>query len=333
MNTENQESGAFDVDALKSEGFSDEEITEITAEPAAQEPPVADAGTEGEGEPAAEGEAEKEGEKNPASDPNRPDGFVPLAALKESRANAKRLEEEVRQFRQYATEINQKLAAQQQVQQPNQNELPNKDEDPFGYTDGKLSSLEERLAAFEKHQQQSQQAQQVERQWQQLEQSAANEFNAQAAEDPEYNDAGQFVEAALQHEWQHLYSNRVPYEQYKQMVYRQNIQYARQNQIPIGEWIKQLATTRGWHPGLRAEYEARQKQEQTQQPDEKVKAAEEKIDKLAQAQAANMTLGKGASGGSGEPSLASIAKMSGEELERLASTNPELFNKIAQMSD
>lgn len=312
MTTENKE---YDATGLSSDEIAILEGTET--ETAVEETPKAaenpDTGT-------IEAEkAETDGD-NPAADPTRPDKFVPYQALKAERERAKELEKRADEAMKWQRAIAEKLAEAranpQQQEQPKEH-VPNRDEDPIGY----IEYMDKRLAAIEQERQQIEQQNTVERQWQEFEQDVNREITQAMAEEPTYGEAMEFVNRALAFEWQKLYQHTgLPLEQYARDIKRQHAAYARQNRIPIAQYVRNVAEARGYVPGILSQ------KAEAAQPDN---AAAAKIDAIADAQSKNRTLGKNSSGIKSDFTLEDLASMSGAELERFAAKNPELFDRIA----
>lgn len=328
MNEDNRKGVDYDPEGLSEDEIAildggEDEGPEETPAPEAEQPEVS-----AETPPETAKEA-PEGTKNPAADPARPDGFVPLQALKAEREKAKALETELAEFRNWQRQIAERLtAARQEQAQPEEPQVPDWDNDPFA----RMQHVEKRLDKYEEARKQEAQAKEQENQWVQFERDVEREFNETAQTDPDLPDAWAFINHALQHEFRTIHSRTgIEWKDFQRQSIRNHMAYARQNRIPIGEYVKTIAQTRMWRPGLMREMQAKAQQGQ-QQPAQAQRpannAATAKIDALAKAQETNKTLGKGTSGGGGEMTLESLEAMSGAELEKFAARNPELFERL-----
>jgi hypothetical protein len=275
------------------------------------------------------GEDTAEEEESPSSG-KPPKGFVPHAALHQTRLELKEAKEQLQRFQEFQRDIATKLAeARAQAQQPQQQEapqpeeIPDENEDPMAL----LAWAKKELLARKEQEQRQQQMSEQERRIQEFSADVAREFDTQAAADPDAQESFQFLQAALQHEWKTVHAplRKISFEDFQRKMILDHSAYARQNRIPIANYVKNLAAARGWSPGL-----LKKLQEQQQQAPADDGALEKQIaqvEKVAKAQSTNVSLGKSSSGDS-ELTLASLAKMSGAELEKLAEKNPALFEKL-----
>lgn len=312
------------------EGLTEDEIAILEGKdvenPVTDIPPEPEKETEAKAETDLEKDNAEDGDEpvNPAANPDRPDGYVPHQALKAEREKARKAEQELAENRRLVAQIAEKLAEQRsqvnQQAEPEAPAMPSADEDPIGA----IQYLMKKLEGVEQQSQAQQEAQAQEQAWTRFEQDVNREFSQAAQSDPDVAEAMQFLNHAIALEYQKVYANSgVPWQQFQRDMIRQHSAYARNNGIPIGEYIKHVAESRFWRPGI---LKNAQQQPQAGNPD--MAKASAKIDAIAAAQDANKTLGKGTSGGGGEITLETLANMSGEELEILAGRNPELFAKF-----
>jgi hypothetical protein len=260
-----------------------------------------------------------------------PKGFVPHAALHQTRLQLKEANERLQEYQRFQQEIASKLAsaaAQQQApqkqqveQQEDPNAIPNEDEDPMGFIKWAKKQLLDRQEQDQRVRQMSEQEQRI----QEFRVDVAREFDTQAAADPDAQEGFSFLQAALKHEWDTVHApiGKVPFEQFQSAIIMQHAQYARANRIPIAKYVKNLAAARGWQPGLLAQLQ----QKHATPSNDGLSKQMEQVEKVAKAQNVNVSLGKSSSGDS-ELTLESLAKMSGAQLEKLAAKNPALFEKL-----
>ena len=273
-----------------------------------------------------EGEQAGEQEEKPNPAETAPDGHVPLGALKEARETIKGLRNELGQYRSWQQQIADKLADQRAQGSSQQDQdapaIPNEDDDPIGALKYLKEQLQRREQQEEQARQQEQQRTQEQQQFQQMFNAVDTEFSAAAQQDPSVNEAYEFARESYGRELDALgYAPQQKEQQLLNFVYgfAQNYaQVAAARGVSIGDYVKAIAGSRGWQ----------QTKLQGQGEQGKVaETADDKINRQKQAMEAGKTL-SGGGAGNGETTIQDLANMSGEELEKLAASDPELFAKF-----
>ena len=269
-------------------------------------------------------EADKNKKPDPANDPQRPDGYVPYQALRDSRNELKQMQEQNQQLRGLIEQINERLFAKPEPEPEEPKDFLTDPEGAYGQAMKTIETLSQRLANLEQGEQQKVQQTQQQKQIHDFRMDVAREYEEQAAGDPEINDAWDFMDMAITREYQSAYADSgINLTDYKQRITNSQAQYARKNGIPVGQHVKNLARARGWSEGMMANFRAEQNGEVRRNPQ-----LEQKAQRLAQAQRTNKSLGGSGTGGDPEVTLETLGKMSGPQLERFVAMNPKLVEKL-----
>lgn len=312
-------------------GLSDDELKIISGGEGGDEEDTDEDSSEEQFKAVSGEDTGEEGERpiNPAADPNRKPGFVPHAALHQTRLELKAAQEQLKKFQDLQAQITQTLLAERQkkVEPEEQKEAgpPDENENPFEALRWATQKLRELEAKEAQQKQMTEQEQQIYN----FRMDVAREFDESAKSEPEVSDAFQYLQAALKYEYDNVFAQTgIPYEKYQQDVITEHSMFARRNNIPIAKYVRSLATARGWSPELRA-----QLTKQNGKTGEKSLEAEiAKIEKVAKAQDTNVSLGKASGAGEPEVTLESLARMTGDQLEKLVEKNPKLFERLTGIS-
>lgn len=292
-----------DVAALLDEGLTESEIAEING---AEDEASSDTEVEEKAEPQEESAKEQA---------KPPDGYVPHGALHAEREQHKQTRSELARLRQAQEVIAERLKAMPQASEP-EKALPSPD-DPIARLNQLYDWMEEQRTAGVQQQQQNQQQQARQETLDAADLEYRNAVASDASVETAYN--------ALLESFNREYSvyNLPPQEAQKQMqaAVIEHVEYAQANGIPIGDYIKSLATARGWAPDNPTPSGPKSERQN------KIKEAGSKIDKIAAAQDTHKTLSSG-DGGEGEVTFETLSKMSGEALEQFAAQNPDLFDQL-----
>lgn len=312
---------AEDEAAISGGEFTEEEIAQLRGQPDKKEEAEA---TPGEGAEEAPKAAQEGAEKS-----DKPESrTVPIQALHEARSELKTLREEIGKFKEWQNAIAQRLieqrSQQERAEQEAQNQIPDENQDPIAalnWTKHQLMEMQRREEERAQHQQQAYQQQQHIRQTVERADTVVNEAIRQ---DPVVADAMLFATQALREEVLRLKSrNAWTHEQaeaaYREAVYNYAVS-APSTPEEMREHVFRNARYWGWTP-----------QQQAAQSDAAKGPTDaiQKLERLQSAVNASKTLSGGGAANGGEMTLADLEGMTGEELERFASANPDLFDKIA----
>lgn len=184
------------------EGMSAEEITALQTyeqAPTAEDPAATP-------EAPAEQQAQAEGQQPDAQKPED-QRTVDVRALQEARAEARAAREESARIRDERIRLEERLdilnkAIQAQNQPQQQRQAPSKDEDPLGYYDHQLQTLEQRLAKADEMEAQRVKAAQAEQQYNDMTARAGSYLQQAAAVNPQVDEALNFAFDGLRQEIQ-----------------------------------------------------------------------------------------------------------------------------------
>lgn len=190
---------------------------------------------------AAEAEPAKSEPAKPADEPK----MVDVRALQEARAEAREARERAAVMEQRWNDF---LATQNKpkVEEP---AIPKWDDDPVTagqWTQDQLLAMRQEQADRQREQEEAtRQSQEQER----ILGEAAAEFQASAQSDPSVKEAYEALVGSFRREAE-FYPGMTPQQRqaYMTQTEMQHIAYARQNRIPLNEYIKGLASARGWNP-------------------------------------------------------------------------------------
>lgn len=256
---------------------------------------------------AQEGAETGEDKPNPAE--RAPDGYVPIGALQEARA-------ELKEFKAWQRQIAEKLAErrEQPKEEKPEEQVPGWDDDPFA----RMQHVEKRLDEFQnasKQQTEEQQKAQAEFEQamqivQQADTKLVEEFNNDPQLETAFNHAREKIIGSLQA--QGYYGPKL-----NQAVQQQTINLSKAAlgwPGGVADYVRRVAAFHGWSP-------------QAANPDPNPGEAAEKVARIADAVDKNKTLKGG--GSKGELTLEDLAQMDGEELEKLIGKDDELFARLA----
>lgn len=307
-------------------------------------PDKIDADIEGEtddGRPAKKkAKAEAKPEEKPETKPEN-ERQVNYGALAAERAERRKAEQRIAEIEKASAEKNARLEeklnylaqAMQQARQQPEAPAPAWEEDPYAYTEGKLSAADQRIQALEREREQERQWQaqqykqreeqnQQQARWQQAYQAVNTDWLEAVKERPELNDAYATLQNSYGQELQALgYQGREIQNQLEQIESR-IIWDAYAQGRPIAEVVRGLAQARGWNG-------EKSQQQETQGDEGALNAGKEKLDRLAKAQGAAESLSGtgGASPGGNRMSLESLDRMSPKEIQdwvrRTTASDPE----------
>jgi hypothetical protein len=300
-------------------GLSEEEVQILEAEGSDEESSAPE-------EVAPEAPKAETPKPKPHEDPNRPKDFVPVQALREARNELKETQKRLREFEGFQREIAAKLLAERQSQAQPEPELPpNPDENPFQTLKWVQQQLLQQQEQAKLMEQQTQQQLQEQERMNAFRTEVAQEFDEAAAEDTDLQEAFQYLQGAFKYEYDNVYARTgIPFEQYQADTILNHSIFARNSGVPIAEYVRNLAVARGWSPGVlrnNAAAVAAAGQKPTM-------PAAQRIEKIAQAQDRNASLGKSSGTDGGEITLETLSKMSGSQLEKFAAKNPQIFEKL-----
>lgn len=294
-----------EVKILEAEG-SDEDS--IQAEEVAPEAPKAEAA-----------------KPKPHEDPNRPKDYVPIQALREARNELKEKTARLKEFEAFQREIAAKLLAERSAPQAEPEGPPDADKNPFEALKWTQEQLLKRQQAEAEQAEQARQYQEEQERTNAFRMEVAQEFDESAAEDPDLQEAFQYLQGAFKYEYDNVFARTgIPFERFQADTILNHSIFARQNGVPIAEYVRNLAVARGWSPGVLRNSAAAV----AATGGKPGMPAAQKIEKIAQAQDLNASLGKSSGTDGGEITLETLSKMSGAQLERLAAKDPKLFEKL-----
>lgn len=259
-----------------------------------------------------------------------PEGYVKHEAMYAERKRRQELERKMKERDEVLSRLAERLNGHGQPQQPapRQEEQQQLEidflEDPEGAYKQALAKIQQLEQGFQGIQQKEQQAAQMTRQQQeqqQLEQSLINEYNETLQEDPALDDAVNYIVAGIEREYDTLgYSNSgISKQDYVKNTVFQHSVYARQTGTPVGQYLRNFASARGWSEANAPTEGGSQKAPS---------AAEKRVADLQQAQKRTRTLSRGASGDSGELTLETLDRMSPAELESFYAKHSDVVDKL-----
>lgn len=313
--------------ALLAEGLTEDDIAALNADDDGSD--VNDDTDSGEGNEAdlsaTDGKGADEGAETGTEadqgDGKPPKGFVPHQALHSEREEHKQTKQERDDLRAWQREIVERLSQQQQQPEPAEQQEQVVEFDPNDPI-GMIKSVHDTLAKMQQSAAERQQTEAQNTERRNHLDLARSQYQEAAKTDPTMVEAYNAVKQSFAAEMRaYGYSEPQIAQQLAQTEY-QHIAFALGNGRNVAQYMKELAQARGWKPSAQPAPDP--------ETERKAKADEAagKIDKIASAQDANKTLSKGGAG-EGEVTLETLAKMSGEELERFAQKNPDLFAELA----
>jgi hypothetical protein len=312
---------AEDQAAISGGEFSEEEIAQLRGEPKAGEKEQA----AGEGGEKAPQEAQDGAEKS-----ERPDSrTVPIQALHEARSELKTLREEVGKFKEWQNAIAQRLieqrAQQERAEQEELNRIPDVNQDPLAKIEWTAQQIQEMQRRDQEREAQQRQYYEQQQAIRQTVAHADEVVNEAIRQDPVVADAMLFATQALREEVLRLKGRNGWTTEQAEAAYRDAV-YNYAASAPstpeeMREHVFRNARYWGWTP----QQQATQQSDAGKGPTDAI----QKLEKLQGAVNASKTLSGGGAANGGEMTLADLEGMSGEELERFASANPDLFDKIA----
>lgn len=302
-----------DIAALNADDDGSDDVNDDTDAGDGNEADLSAADGEGEGE-GAEAEADQ-GEVKP------PKGFVPHQALHSEREEHKLTKQRVQELEGWQRQIVERLSQQQQQPEPAEQQDQAQEFDPNDPI-GMIKSVHETLTKMQQSATERQQTEARNNEMRNHLDLARSQYQEAAKSDPTMVEAYNAVKQSFAAEMRaYGYSEPQIAQQLAQTEY-QHIAFALSNGRNVAQYMKELAQARGWKPS------AQPSPDPGAERKAKADEAAGKIDKIASAQEANKTLSKGGAG-DGEVTLETLAKMSGEELERFAQKNPDLFAELA----
>lgn len=330
-----------ELNSLDTTEFTPEELALLGRKPAGKGGAAGDDEGAGEGDggedDAGEAGGEAEDEAEGAAEGPPPKGYVSVKALREARSELRAANQRLSQLEQWRGSLADKLLAIRGGQQPGQQQ-PKKDQQPDEMPDenkdpvGAIAWLKKQLIARNEKEQQEEQerTQQEERTQQQAvyEQrviDTADEVLTHAVEaDPEVQEAFEYASAAIMQELANkgFRGERLQAEFNKVLVKYSESAPADPKAMIL--YAKRNARYWGWDPGKKFGEQPKPAPKTNQ------KQPVSRLAQLKKAQETNRSLSGGGMPGGGELSLDDLAEMSGEELEKLAETNPELFEAAAR---
>jgi hypothetical protein len=299
-------------------GLSEEEVQILEAEGSDEESIQAE-------EVAPEAPKAETVKPKPHEDPNRPKDFVPIQALRETRNELKAAQARLKEFEGFQREIAAKLLAERSAPQAEPEGPPDADQNPFQALKWTQEQILKQQKAAEEQQQLTRQQQEEQERVHAFRVEVAQEFDEHAAEDPDLQEAFQYLQGAFKYEYDNVFSRTgIPFEQFQADTILNHSIFARQNGVPISEYVRNLAVARGWSPGVLRNSAAAV----AATGGKPGMPAAQKIEKIAQAQDRNASLGKSSGTDGGEVTLETLSKMSGSQLEKFAAKNPQIFEKL-----
>lgn len=275
----------------------------------------------------------KGGEKDgqPADDDQPPPkGFVKLGALQEARAENReirqRLDKVQSDFQTFQQRLVERLADIRGGKKPGEAAdagPPDANKDPVGaieYWKKKTEELEARVTGKEKQQEEAVQQHQQEQEYTQYVLDTADEILTTVAKaDPAIADAFAFAQKAVAEELQAKgFKGKALEAEFNKLL----VQYAENapnEPKAFAEYVRRNARYWGWDP------KAAPKPGQKQPNGETKLTPAEKLAMLRKGVKQSKSLSGGGHSTGGELNVDDLAEMTGEELEKLAETNPELF--------
>jgi len=304
--------------AFDSTGLSEEEVKILESEGSDEESIAPE-------EVAAEAPKAETAKPKPHENPDRPKDYVPIQALREARNELKETQKRLKEFESFQREIAAKLLAERQAQaEPESDNPPNPDENPFQTLKWVQQQLVKQQEQAKQQEQLTLQQQQEEQRLNEFRMDVAREFDEAAAEDEDLQESFQYLQGFFKHEYDTVYARTgIPFEKYQADTILNHSIFARNSGVTIAEYVRNLAVARGWSPGvLRNNAAAVAAASKGPTP------ATERIEKIAQAQDRNASLGKSSGTDGGEISLETLSKMSGSQLEKFVAKHPDLIHKL-----
>lgn len=237
--------------------------------------------------------------------------FVPHQALHAEREEHKKTRSELNEFRERQARLEERWNMTQQASQKEQEKpteaIPDPKDDPIAALEWTYEQLRSRLAQEAKQQQEYEQRTQQEQQVQQVVSYVEQNYNDTVKADPEVEAAYQAAFQSYAQEFQHLgYQGKALQQVMEQQLLNFQWSAAQQMQqgVPIGDFIKNIAKTRGWQA----------KAPETVDPGKM--ELNEKLDGIAKAIDASKTIGSTtARAGTDALSAQAIADMPAHEFE------------------
>lgn len=170
--------------------------------------------------------------------------FVPLEALQEERAEKKQLKEELRQFKEWQSSVQEQL---KQLPAAQQAQAPDPNTDPFGYQNWALQQLGGTVQEINQWRQQQQTQAQAQEQANRVLGWASQQAKAFEASQPEYPNAYKFATEARSKEYQAMgISDPAMINQLIEQDTARIISHAAQNGLNPAELIYKFAELRGF---------------------------------------------------------------------------------------
>lgn len=275
--------------------------TPIVEEATVVDKPVTDAPAEVAADPAQQQEQGTRDEKG---------RFVPHQALHAEREEHKKTRAELNEIRERQARLDERwqmlTKSQQEAEKPKE-VVPDPNEDPIAAMEWTYNQLRARQEQEAKQQQEFEQRTQQEQQVQQVVSYVEQNYNDTVRTDPEVEAAYQAAFRSYAQEFQHLgYQGKALQQVMEQQLLNFQWSAAQQMQqgVPIGDFIKNIAKTRGWQA----------KAPETVDPGKL--ELNEKLDGIAKAIDASKTIGSTtARAGTDALSAQAIADMPAHEFE------------------
>jgi hypothetical protein len=171
---------------------------------------------------------------------------VPFGRFEYERQRRKEREAEIEQLRQKDAQREERLlqimeALKPKQEQPQQ-EVPDRETNPVGY----IGHLEQRLAQIEGYTQQTAQQAQQAQQVTEFRQNMVNQFNREAEADPSLRAAMNYAAQRIQAEGAAYGLSGPALQEHVTRTLDENFAYVTQNRIPLGRFVRDFATARGW---------------------------------------------------------------------------------------
>jgi len=262
-----------------------------------------EAAQQGQGQQSQQNDQGQQGQQDDQGQQREPQ-MVPLAALHESR---QRTAQVAQQLSVATARLNQIIAAQQNRGGPRQQEqqMPDLNEDPAGY----IQALEQRLERFESGWRQDQETRQ-------LDSGIENDEAVFAMQRPDYHQASDYYVKSRAQELLQFY----PPEEAQRLLLHEAREIAKQSWqrgLSAAETIYNLATARGYNPGMPNREEVPNQGQQTNGQSNGRPSAQDLVNGVKNAQQASRSIGGGGGGGRGaELNADALLNMSDEEFEQ-----------------
>lgn len=339
-----QSLGIADNEELDLSEFTDEERTELLKGSGGDD----DEG-EGEGQEAGganegtdSGDGKQPDKKDQGADDSRPEpaGYVKLAALHEARQENRELRQRLDKITADQSAFQQKLverlAEVRAGKKPGEqlDEPPDENKDPVGaiaWLKKQNQDLIDRINGKEQKETEAVESQQKEQQYQQYVINTADEIlTTVVKEDPTLQDAFTFAQQAVIQELQSKGYRGRELEAAYQRVLVGYAESAPNEPKAFAEYVRRNARYWGWDgKPLPKEGQKQPDGKKTNGGGEQLTPAQ-KLALLKKGTERSKSLQGGGHGTGGELNVDDLAEMSGEEIEKLAETNPELFEAAAR---